>query len=1102
MAHLRIDLLGGLRVRFGDGRPAAIPGRKAQAILAHLARHAGRAQSRDRLAALLWEDRGEAQARASLRQALSQLRQALRGHGRALVAGEGGQLLLDPGEAECDVHGFEALLADGSPAALERAMVLWQGDFLEGFDAHAPAFEDWLLVERQNLRLQAVRALDRLLVAEREADRPEGAIAAAQRLLALDPLREDVHRTLMQLLASCGRHAAALNQYRRCRAALERELGLPPDPQTEALRRDIVRRRRAAGPGLPPSVGVVEVEAAHVAGCIGREPELSLLRGLIDTCLLSGRGQAVLVRGEAGMGKTRLIEEAAHSASRLGLAVHWGQVLDFGSGSGGDAVRALARGLLGLSGDAPPGLRRAVATGGWPAQAVGPAGLASLYDLLDLPQPPEQRAAYDAMDEPGRVRGRHRAMAALLRAAGARQPRLLVIEDLHWAGPPMLADLASLAEAVRDAAALLVLTARPEAQAAESAAWAAIAQAVATGIDLRPLSEAESLDLATRFGGLDADCRRVCVHRAAGNPLFLEQLLLDAQRGGTGVPATVQATVLARLDRLAPGLRRIVEAASVLGQRFAVATLSHLLEAPAGDGCAELARTRLMRPDEAGWRFAHVLIQEAVYEALPAALRRDLHRRAAAWFAGRDPTLRAEHLERAGVPEAGEAFLEAATAAAALHRLEPALTLAERGLAGAPPASSRFALADLRVELLRELGRTADSVAAARAALALASGEREQGRAWAGIAAGLRVLDRYDEALEALARAEESARRDGTADDLMRIHSLRGNVLFPLGDLDGCLREHRAAVELACRAGSADGEAQALGGLGDAYYQRGAMRTARVHFDRCLDLCTAYGFGRIEVAHRHMRGLTRFYANDLDGALDDGRSGVRLASMVGAARAEMVGRNTLSGFVLPAIGAWDEALAEAQTTLMLARRLGARRFEAATLGQIGQALRALGRRREAVRAVEQAWAVCRETGTRFCGPWILSVMALALDDPDRARRMLAEGEELLDGEALSHNHLQFRPNAIEVALAAGDWSEALRHADALERYVRPEPLPWASFMAARARALAAAAQHPGEPAVLASLRELRRVAETAGLRDAQGALDRALAVGAPGHVAS
>ena len=155
--------------------------------------------------------------------------------------------------------------------------------------------------------------------------------------------------------------------------------------------------------------------------------------------------------------------------------------------------------------------------------------------------------------------------------------------------------------------------------------------------------------------------------------------------------------------------------------------------------------------------------------------------------------------------------------------------------------------------------------------------------------------------------------------------------------------------------------------------------------------------------------------------------------------------------------------------------------------------RASGRPAEALKLLGEALATSRETGMEFFGPVILGALALTTEDPRDRRTALAEAEALLAAGCVSHNYLLFYPDAMEVSLNAGDWDGVERYAAALEAYTRPEPLPWAEFRIARARALAAHGRGERGEAVLRELRRLWDEADRIGWMIALPALERALA---------
>jgi DNA-binding SARP family transcriptional activator len=344
MVALRLALLGGFEARLASGGTVGLPSKKAQALLAYLGLRPGQPHPRDKLAALLWGERSDARARDGLRHALAALRKVLPGVEPPLLRVEGPAVALNPAGVEVDVATLERRVAEGTPEALAHAAELYRGDLLLGFSVTEPLFEDWLVAERERLRELIIQALARLLRHQQDAGALEAAVRIALQLLALDPLQEPVHRVLMRLYDRLGRREAALRQYAHCVAALQRELGLAPEAETEALRREILHRR----PGPAPEA-VAEAASAPPPTTIGDTPLVGrqLERARLDEALSAasqGSGRVVLIRGEAGIGKNRLVAMLYGRAREKGSGVLLGhayeteQTLPFGPWL--DALRA------------------------------------------------------------------------------------------------------------------------------------------------------------------------------------------------------------------------------------------------------------------------------------------------------------------------------------------------------------------------------------------------------------------------------------------------------------------------------------------------------------------------------------------------------------------------------------------------------------------------------------------------------------------------------------------------------------------------------------------------------------------------------------------
>ena len=272
MGRLSIRLLGGLEIIGGNAGASAMS-KKAKSLVAYLAVKRGQTQSREKLAALLWQNSAEVQARTNLRQALSSIRRVLNGNDTTCLITDGDRVSLASRTIDLDVAEFERLVAEATPGALKRAATLYKGDLLDGFSLKEESFEAWARAERERLRHLASEALAKLIAHCDEVGDTERCVETAARLLTLDPLRESAYRILMRAYAEQGRSASALKQFGTCRETLRRELGVEPEAATVALYRSIQKQRALAlegesttsprfdtgGPPLPdnPSVAVL-----------------------------------------------------------------------------------------------------------------------------------------------------------------------------------------------------------------------------------------------------------------------------------------------------------------------------------------------------------------------------------------------------------------------------------------------------------------------------------------------------------------------------------------------------------------------------------------------------------------------------------------------------------------------------------------------------------------------------------------------------------------------------------------------------------------------------------------------------------------------------
>jgi adenylate cyclase len=247
-----LTLLGGFELRPTNGALIDLPGQKDRALLALLAMGSGDVHSRERLAGLLWSEHGDRQARDSLKQALVRLRRCVGGVEGGVLRTDRQSIALDRTAFDVDVLAFERLVAAGTLDSLAQATEIYRGDLLEGIVIRDPAFENWLLVERQRLGQLFERALAGLMAQALAAGHGERGAEAARRLLQVDPLSEAAYRTLMQVHADEGQTSRAIKLYKALRDRLHREMGIQPEPETKALCERIRARQTAAAASAEP----------------------------------------------------------------------------------------------------------------------------------------------------------------------------------------------------------------------------------------------------------------------------------------------------------------------------------------------------------------------------------------------------------------------------------------------------------------------------------------------------------------------------------------------------------------------------------------------------------------------------------------------------------------------------------------------------------------------------------------------------------------------------------------------------------------------------------------------------------------------------------
>jgi DNA-binding SARP family transcriptional activator len=631
----RFLVLGPLSVELA-GATVPLGGRLRRALLADLILHAGEVLPVDRIVDDLWGTTPPDDPVNTLQVYVGQLRRVLepdrrsRGPARVLVSTPPGyQLVVD--DSSLDVLDFEkqirearALLAQGNVSrartALHEALLLWRGPPLPEF-ADAP-FARPGLARLEELRLGA---LEERLELDLTAGQHTHVVAELETLTSQSPFRERLWELRVLALYRADRQAEALAAYQQLRRLFRDELGIDPGTRLQELERAVLSHDPALAPAAQRPV-VVRAGTQAIDPLIGRRAELEQLELLLpDTH--EGTASLVLITGEAGTGKSRLVAELATMAWASGASVSSGRCF---AGDSAPAFAPVLECLVELArGSEPTRLREAA-----PAAAVIARLLPELTEVFgQLPAPtplPPEEDRLRLYDAAGRM------LVILTRGA----PALLILDDLHWADEGSLSLAAYLLRVARHAPLLLVGCYRADEVPAGSAVARGLAtlgrESSPTRIALHPLSdeEATALVLSVLGRGDDALITQV-VRRGGGHPFFLRELARSAVDGlldPLHVPPAARDLVHQRLQGFPDPARRLAAAASVFDGPWDVAVAAAAARLPddeAADALDELILGGLVIPTGSACEFVHDIARQAIYDSLTLPRRASLHRAAA-----------------------------------------------------------------------------------------------------------------------------------------------------------------------------------------------------------------------------------------------------------------------------------------------------------------------------------------------------------------------------------------------------------------------------------------------------------------------------------------
>ena len=659
MAKLSISLLGSFQAAL-DGKPiTGFKSNKVRALLAYLTVEADKPHRRETLAGLLWPDWPNRDALSNLRYSLSNLRRAI-GDPKAnppflLITRDSLQFNSDS-DYSLDVKTFVKGADVDKVDLLKQAVDIYQGDFLEGFSLEdSAAFDEWTLLTRERLARQASSALHAMAGAYEQRGDYEQAQSYAWRQLELEPWDESAHQQLMRTQALSGQRSAALAQYETCRTLLAEELGVAPAEETTKLYEQIRSGKLKPftltslltpdkSTKLPP---FLEEERSPIEAPIfvAREHELTQLNGFLNQVLI-GQGQVVFVTGEAGSGKTSLIQEFIQRAQEASadLIVATGNCNAY-TGIG-DPYLPFREILELLTGNVEAK---------WAAGAIDNEHARRLWNILPVTVRVLIESAPDLINtfvQRAPLIKRARAFALkrsdwltqfnsllerkpiteigasghqqsdlfeqytrVLQALAGQKPLLLVVDDLQWADLGSVSLLFHIGRRLERSRILIVGAYRSEDVALDKDGERHSLESLvnefrhAFGDITVNVDQVEGRDFIDAF--LDTEpnrlrnpFRELLYRQTRGHPLFTIELLRGLQERGDLIrdaekgwiegpslnwetlPARVEAAIRERIDRLPELLQRTLEVASVEGEDFTAEIIASIL----GEGEREIVK--------------------------------------------------------------------------------------------------------------------------------------------------------------------------------------------------------------------------------------------------------------------------------------------------------------------------------------------------------------------------------------------------------------------------------------------------------------------------------------------------------------------------------
>lgn len=1018
MAGVVVSILGKFQVETEAGK-LRFPTRKCESLLACLILHP-EGMHRNQLASLLWPDVEDELARRNLRTTLWRLKRTINGSPCLRLRSTEGKVNLLHVEAEVDVLRFRDLLQKGHETPQKRfellklAESIYKGDLLED------RLEEWCEEERHHLRRAYVALLKDLAESSKSAGETAIALQYARKVVAMEPLDEDANRELMILFHLAGKRTEALAQFEILRQLLRRELDVSPSQATLQAWLHIRSHPNAGHPASAPIGFSDEVSSTKSDSIplVGRAGLVSDLFHWIDDAA-RGRGGAVIISGEAGIGKTKFVEFVGAETGLRGFDILYGQCPDLQNTRPYQVfVQALWQRIC-------ESLRA--------ERAATPPGLL-LSSMVSESMPRKSVYQTDVLSNDYDSAMIVEAFLSLFDGADTARPMLLVLEDIHRIDRASANLLITLLGRLSKRKLFVLTTIRSD----EPVSRSILSQMIAGGareVQIHPLREEEVgklLRLALNSTSVARPVINYVWERSGGVPLFALEFLRYLQAEGMiactpdghwvlngkmkaleasgGIPSRVQEIIRRRIESLDPTAKRVLLTASVSSTEVHFEILKELVgisEESFVDAIDRLVDLRFLRQTELGYQFSHELVKLVAAAMVGKAYLRIMHGRAGRLLEHREPCRSEElawHFEMAGeaenalvyVEESGDKARSVHANADAAAWYSKALKLYDEFHPGTTQyLGVRARLLQKRQDVLDLLGERdmQGSDITAIHAIAQKLGDKRLLAESLNLRANLLIrLNHAADALKCTRLASRYFRGIGDGGGIARSHEVAGLAYDTLRRYSAASAEFECAKEMFRQARDRSGEARSL-----------------VHIGVCLSY-----------SNQNMAALKYFdKAEGLLGTLGDRRNLAMVCLRKGMLHRFLGQSKTSQSLILAAINTFGE--------------LGDRIGEARALSQLAATHAAMGLLRDAVHECETGLRMARQAKDVRALMMILNNSAYAVyrltGGLARALRFICEALRLVSEAGNIENSAPYEDTMAALLLDAGRTQEALRWAE-------------------------------------------------------------------------